>query len=333
MRAREIFESQNRNPNQLEKVCDYADVYSWYHVKDIHDIRNWEFPKWMNAKAPVPEEFITPDHKAYVALRPEDLSYTLSIVISHGSEVVLAEGGRHYGLDRPFENLFAAVGLTHSKVDKRLWNMRKFVQNGHMLSTRQLLLTNKIAETADGSPVFEVAAQYRPLVAIWNFDKNWPTADKILIVEVQPDDRTLFYAIKKGKITGKGPMVSHDKDLVIKYEKQLSNIPQLNLTAGATLTIKPNSALHKMLRYVADNPGMNRTTVYKKGLGRSSTMGFGSVNSISSLDGLAAKAGLMDLYSDPQYPEAYSYTITTPGTMVLAALDNGTPVPIGDLLD
>jgi hypothetical protein len=293
----------------------------------LQNASDWKYYANLYKNYVVPAEFQQNGYSIYLILS-DDKSYCRTVFIAQGSELVYLENLVHNS-EEVLNKLFGQFGITHSAVSEHILKKRIFVQNGQTVESKELMKTHQVAALPDGTPVYELDKTGREILPVWNFGKSWPSADRILMVE-NHHQVGLYFAIKNNKIVGKGP--DNRKDETVPMAKRLAQVPELKLATPAAQTVKPNSAFHKMLKYIEQHPHANRSDVYTKGVGRANLLGAGSIGSITSLDGLALKADLITV-DHPNYPNKYWYELTTAGHMVLSMLNNGIAVPIGDLLN
>jgi len=299
-----VFKANHNTWYKLNKASDYA-YYGAVHTG-----------------LPVPANLQTSEHEIYLLLS-QDQTFASAVAVTSGHTLVMYRA-KLWQSNKLLSELMQRIGVQDSHISELVDHRRLMVVNGEAMPTSKMFLQNQIAALSDGTPVYEMTPQARDVLDVWNFQKNWPSADKILYV-CGADDSAAYFAIKNNKIMGKGP--AHNKNKLLKIERELIKIPELQLTASMPVKVKPGSAFHKMLTYVASHPGANRSDVFKGGLGRSSAFGAGDINSTSSLDGTAIQAGLLTVY-DPAVSNGYSYELTNIGKLVLARLNAGKPVDV-----
>lgn len=93
-------------------------------------------------------------------------------------------------------------------------------------------------------------------------------------------------------------------------------------TVGKAKVVKPASVMHKMLAYIAEHPGANRSDWFVKHLGRDA-QGMQGWTSDTAQDGVAASMGWI---RNEATGGKYSLHITPVGKLVLARLNGGHPV-------
>ena len=91
---------------------------------------------------------------------------------------------------------------------------------------------------------------------------------------------------------------------------------------GKAKVVKPASVMHKMLAYIAEHPGANRSDWFVKHLGRDA-QGMQGWTSDTAHDGVAASMGWI---RNEATGGKYSLSITPVGKLVLARLNAGHPV-------
>lgn len=136
-------------------------------------------------------------------------------------------------------------------------------------------------------------------------------------------------SIKNGKITSVKSRIKLTNQLVVEISKELASALGLEQSVSVANYILPKTKLHKTLQAINDHPGVDRGQLYWKVLKLKKLPAQGSnEDAATELAGL----GLVDAHQ-PQDRGVWTYTISTPGSMVLAALNNSTPIKKADLLD
>jgi hypothetical protein len=161
-------------------------------------------------------------------------------------------------------------------------------------------------------------------------DTNRPDWDTIWTIN-QPVAGTIHVFVKNNKIVSVGYIASSKVAQTVKAIQQLANREGLELAVKLPevpepkkKTVKPNSVMHKMLAYIAEHPGANRSDWFVKHMGYS-PQGMPGWTDHKAHDGIAAGMGWIRNESDAQ--SRYSLHITPLGNMVLARLNAGMPAP------
>lgn len=138
--------------------------------------------------------------------------------------------------------------------------------------------------------------------------------DTTLLVRI-PNDGWMLMAFARGNLAG----VSSILPEATKIRISIAISKQLGTTAG--VKIKPNSNMHKMLKYVEQHPGTNRSDWFVWHISNDPQ---GMQGYDGSLDGVAEQLGLLVLVGGK--PFMYSLTITDRGRQVVSDLDAGKQV-------
>jgi hypothetical protein len=256
-------------------------------------------------------------------LRNSEGRNVCAVVVNNNRMVVMTG----YVRQEELTPLLDMIHVQESDINSHVFDRRAHVQDGQLRNTDYLLTTNQVGELSDGSKVYEVEPEHRPLIQTW-FKKQYANADHVYLVQ-NPLTRAVF-AIKSGKIVGKATITASPATLK-KWSLLLASDVNLGIDKPDSAQIKPGSFMHRMLAHIKQHPGGNRSDVFKHGLGRKSILGLGSINDQSTTDGFAWKTGLIQPYAPGT--KSYAYTITPKGKMLLAMLDAGKSVPEDQLMD
>jgi hypothetical protein len=299
----------------LTPVVKVSTDLTWYTVS-VPVFNTYYAKPWDSAKLPSDAQ-----GDLYIL---KSISNTLGIVLVHDNKIISLSG---YVQKEILNELMHAIHVQDSELSVHVDGGKTYVKHGQILRTDQLLMTNLVGKLSDNSLVYQVAPEYRWLVQVW-FKKSYAPADQVYVVENPSQGGRAVFAIKNQKIVG-NTTLSASMTTMRRWMLLLGQ--DLNLGVAPAMKIKPNSLLHKMLRYIKDHPGGNRTDVFVRGLGRKSTLGLGSINDLSTTDGLAWAGKLITPYAPGT--AKYDYQITPKGIMMLAMLDAGKSVDRNSLVD
>lgn len=288
----------------------------WFTVP-MHVFRTYYAKAWDHAQLP---DQVMGD--LYV-LQGDHGHHQALVVIK--DNVITAMSG--YITNEDLKPLLDHLHVSQSELSTHVHKGRSYVSNKEILYTDHLLKTEPLGELSDQSKVYRVKPEHRWLVPVW-FGKTYAKADDVYLVEHKAS-RAVF-AIKDHKIIGK---TTHNASAanMKKWSQLLASDLGLGIEKPLSAQIKPHSAMHKMLRYIKDAPGGNRTDVFVRGLGRKSTLGLGSIHDATTTDGMAWAAGLITPFRPGT--DKYEYKITPKGIMMLAALDAGKSINETSLID
>ena len=154
----------------------------------------------------------------------------------------------------------------------------------------------------------------------------------------KPDRYFLLYTDSGGSTPNLSVAVFKDHQQLGISGKRMTKVKQAQLSKelaaaiGANAiaaVIKPNSNFHKMLHYVAANPGSSRSGWFVHYLGNDPQ---GMQDFQKSPDGMAAKMGFITARDPGRKTSTYQLRITSQGQQALAQLDSGQAINIGDYL-
>lgn len=182
------------------------------------------------------------------------------------------------------------------------------------------------APLSDGTTVMMV-----PKDLWWTVGWSWHTDNDNIYQLINPLAREITLYTKDGKITDAyyvqeraGPAVSAIRELANREGLTIATeLKEPPAKKKKKPMIKPGSIMHKMLRYVAQNPGCSRSDWFVKHLGLD-PQGMQAFNSDKSPDGKAAALGWLE---NKGTPSKYKLELTMMGHMILGMLDAGNPVP------
>lgn len=156
-----------------------------------------------------------------------------------------------------------------------------------------------------------------------DWDTLWKISTKNSVVDLFVDGNSLVHMsyISHMDRAVMNPLITE----LVQRESWIQKVDLLPIKAKALKNYKvlPGSNMHKMLKYVKENPGCNRHDWFVKHLGNSpqGLMGFSDPNAV---DGRAARLGWLE---DKSKSNQYNLHLTAKGIMVLAALNAGKTVP------
>ena len=151
------------------------------------------------------------------------------------------------------------------------------------------------------------------------------TQSPAMILQIKnPSDTLKKIAVEKDPW-----LLSHIDDLNNQL-KQVQKTGLIRLYSGKRFN--PGSRFHKMLEYVAANPGEPRSGWFVRYLGLDPE-GMPSFNSDKSADGFAALTGLITARDPGRKPTTYQLRITPWGQRILDRLNQGQKLKISDLID
>lgn len=310
-----VYVSKEHPPKKVVRTPDAV----WFTV-DQQTYRDFYAKPWTHAQLPdqVPGDL-------YFRMKNSRDVPSALVVVRDG--VVQALSG--YVQAPELKILLDHIHVKDSVLNTHMNSGKTYIRDGEVLHTEHLLQTQPKGELSDQSKVYEVEPKYRWLVPVW-FYKTYANADRIYVVIGQPGKGRAVFAVKQNKIVGKSTL-SASPSTMKKWSQLLPSDVALGIETPESSQIKPNSVLHKMLRYIKESPGGNRTDVFVRGLGRKSTLGAGSIQDATTPDGMAWAAGLIQPFRPGT--DKYEYKITPKGIMVLAALDAGKSIKENSLID
>ena len=230
------------------------------------------------------------------------------------------------------QNLVDAVGLTDSS---GAHGSTRIVHNGRVEDLYQVAFTDPDGTLSDGTKLWKLPSYVIPALGTIQFEKTWKTADSAFLALLPKStgtelNNTILVAIRKGNILGmaRGNNAQATEPQLAHLASLLAN--EKGVGASKDKFIKPNSNFHNMLKYVDANPGSPRTGYFVKGLGRSA-QGLPAVYSPQSLDGLAARLGLLTLKDPGDKPTQYHLRLTSEGELMLDWLDAGRKINLTDI--
>lgn len=259
----------------------------------------------------------------------DQITYHAPKVFTKGSSIIELTGIETvHGL----QNLVDAVGI----VDGYPPNQNLIIKDGKVENWLTSIFSEPDGTLSDGTKIFKVPAHVLPAISNIIFEKTWKSADSALLAILPGKEKraaeAILVAIRKGTILGmaRGHQVNAT-------ETDLSDLAALlsaekNIGAAKAKFIKPESKLHKVIRYVNDHPGCNRSDLYRVGLNITPNDAPG-INSPKAFDGLAARLKLITLREAGDLPSRYNMRITPTGALVLRRLDGGRDYPLQVLID
>jgi hypothetical protein len=231
------------------------------------------------------------------------------------------------------QNLVDALSLGDSNTRHgSIW----VVHNGQVTDIQQAAFLDPQPSLSDGTKIWRVPSWALPSIGPIHFEKTWKTADSAFLA-LLPNasgatlSHTVLVGVRKGKLLGlgRGHNNSATEAQLVDLSKLLAS--EMNIGGGKEKMIEPNSNFHKMLSYVAANPGGPRSGWFSRGLGLS-LQGMPAIWSPKAQDGLASRLGLVTLREPSDPPSKYRITLTPSGRLVLARLNAGKSIGLNTLV-
>lgn len=290
-----------------------------YYVSEQHKD---EFDKVANSYVHV---YLTPDH----AVNYYDSYY--KFFTSVGDELIPLAGRQHISSGM-LKKLAKLTGAQHAPTLDPYDAQKHVLHAGTVAHTK----TNKAQYALDplsgGAPVYKVPKHLLWTVGIRirlddprhkDWDTRWeidsPIAGPYAFVSKGGHIVRLHYPQNKAHAA-----LKEIRELVKREGLTLGvNLPDAPpAPEGKPKVVKPASVMHKMLAYIAEHPGANRSDWFVKHLGRDA-QGMQGWTSDTAHDGVAASMGWI---RNEATGGKYSLSITPVGKLVLARLNAGHPV-------
>jgi hypothetical protein len=354
MRAKEILSEAaapiQTAPDGSKLIFTSGNSWLWQVPASTYDVayNKYKSDKW-NPALPVPANagiiyYVSDQIKerwdsstksiVKVALTPDqgiaenfDLYYRFVTVV--GDELVNL-AGRYKMLPAMLKKLAKLTGATHAPTISSDDVKHHVLHVGQVTHKKIKKQEYELAPLSDGSKVYKVPKDLLWTVGmqlyvdnIKDWDTRWeidsPIAGTYAFVSKGGHIVRLHYPQNKAHAA-----LKEIRELVAREHLTLGvDLPDAPAQAvGKPKVVKPGSVMHKMLAYIAEHPGANRSDWFVKHLGRD-PQGMQGWTSDTAHDGVAASMGWI---RNEATGGKYSLSITPVGKLVLARLNSGQPV-------
>ena len=317
MRAYEIQESITKLP-----VIAQGPSGTWYKT-DAAGARKWYKQMYGGNQKIADDPNIT--YILYVPNGTKVWGLNNGIVALKGKDLESVFGDEFYNQEEQGD-LQALADATGAENGDSLYG-NFILYKGKVYNNQDVLLDMpKVGGISTGS-VYEVPKDARWILNRLNL-RYQTSADRVVVFK----NGSLMYpwstvSIRDGQV---GDVQSRDKlgkAVITKLAQEVSSVLGLEQKLTVTSYLIPKTKLHKTLQAISNNPGVDRPNLYWKVLKLQKLPSWKGPNDVATE---LVNLGLVDV--DQKGYQLY-YTITTPGSLVLAALDSGTPIKKTDLMD
>ena len=296
-----------------------SEVQAWYK-------KNYGAPSQSFEKDPPSKFVIFVPHN-------DSLGSLDNIPVQITSDNQLICGGNHGFYDwSTVADIQSLLDATGAQSGQRLWG-NVLVHNGQAYFKTDVLKSFAQVGKVGDSVVYEV-----PRDAWWVLNKlnlkYQVSSNRVVVFNASPqkyNDEWISVSIKNNQVTSVQSRRNLSKDAKLKLSLAVSKALGLGQAETTQHYLIPNTKMHRVLKAIADNPGVKRWPLYLNVLKLKKVPAYKSDEDVASrlVDlGLATIPDEKDEYGEP----VLAYHLNARGKMVLAALDAGKRVPMSSMV-